>query len=180
MMALKFFTKMFSAAAATKLVLRGATAKDMDIVTRRAIKEGWSTGPYDYLCAYACNPKGCYMCEVDGQVVSHFIVTTYPNHHTHVDTIIITEEYRLKGFGKRTVSSIVDVLPKHFTTHSIGFDTVPHPGLISIYESLTCQTVGTPILLCWTWKKLSRISVKPACHLGLLQSQFAEKIFPSS
>ena len=47
-MALKSFNKMFSAAAVSKFVLRGATAKEMDIVTRRAVREGWSIGPYDF------------------------------------------------------------------------------------------------------------------------------------
>ena len=41
------------------LVVRNATVKDVDTVTRRAIKEGWHVGPYDYQCALISIPKEC-------------------------------------------------------------------------------------------------------------------------
>ena len=110
MTALKSFIRTFSSEAASKFVFRRASAKEMEVMTRRASREGWSIGPYDFRCAYAFNPKGCYMCEVDGQVVSHIIATTYPNHYSHIGGLIVTEEYRNRGFGKRTMDKYAYLL----------------------------------------------------------------------
>ena len=137
MTALKSFIRMFSAVAASKFVLRGASAKEVEVISRRAITEGWNIGSYDFRCAYVFNPKGFYMCEVDGQVVGHIIATTYPNHHSHVGGLIITEEYRKRGLGKRIAFTVLDALKKSSTT--IGGDAIP--VLRSMYESLGYQTV---------------------------------------
>lgn len=138
MIALKSFIRKFSSEAASNLVLRKvSSAKELDVITRRAIGEGLNIGPYDFQCAYASDPNGFYMCEVDGQVVSHIIATTYPNLHSHVGGLFVTEEYRKRGFGRRTAFAVLEDLNKYCTT--LGGDI--NPELRSMYESAGAQTV---------------------------------------
>ena len=77
------------------------------------------------------------MCKVDGKLVSHIFATTYPKHYAYLGGMIVTEEYRNKGFGKKTILTLLDVLNQKST--QIGFDLVPE--LRHMYESLGYQTV---------------------------------------
>ena len=84
-----FLTKNYSG-----LVYRSATIEDVDNITRRAIKEGWHVGPYDFHCGYAFDPKGFYMCESQGELVSHGCAIRYPKHSSYVGGYIMTEKFK--------------------------------------------------------------------------------------
>ena len=96
-------------------VIRNATIKDVDTVTRRAIKEGWHVGPYDYQCAFDFDPKGMLMCELDGELVSHVKATRYPGNHSHVGLIITTDKYRKQGYYQLMSLKILDACDKDYT-----------------------------------------------------------------
>ena len=175
-MAMNFFKsliKSFSTAATSKLILRGASAKEMDVITRRAIKEGCSIGPYDFECVYSFQSKGCYICEVDGQVISHIITTTYPNHHSYAGGLIVAEEYRNRGFGKKTIFAAFDILSKDSIL--LGFDAVPE--LRPLYESLGFETVWNTYTALLSLDKIVKniydtdlplgIAAKPVCSKNL-------------
>ena len=73
-MIFKFVTRTVPAKASLASVVRNASAKEIDLFTRRAIIyiECRHIGPYDYLCAYAFDPKGFFVREVNDELVSHF------------------------------------------------------------------------------------------------------------
>ena len=99
--------------------VRRATAKDMEFITRETIKEGWHVGPYDYPSAFAFDPKGFYVGEINGNVVSHVSAITYPNHHSYMGAYLVTEQYRGNGYGQITDAIAYDSLDKSYT---IGVD----------------------------------------------------------
>ena len=107
------------ATASSGLVLRPATIKDVDIFTRRTIKEGWHVGPYNYPCGYDFDPEGFFMGEVDGELASHFCAVRYPNHHAHCGGAIVTEKFRGKGFHMMSALKAIDVYDQNYT---IGTD----------------------------------------------------------
>ena len=91
---LRLISRSFATVDLGKVVFRSASAKDIDIMTNRAVSEGWHVGPYDFPCGYAFDPKGFFMCEIDGEVISHGCVTRYPNHSSYVGGHIVKEKFK--------------------------------------------------------------------------------------
>ena len=105
--------------ATSSLVFRPATIKDVDVFTRRTIKESWHVGPHDYPCAYAFDPEGFFIGEIDGELASHVCAVRYPNHHAHFGGIVVTNKFRGKGFGMMGAQQAIDVCDQSYT---IGTD----------------------------------------------------------
>ena len=57
-------------ATAGNLLIRQASAKDLDFITRQAILEGRPIGPYDNPSAFAFNPQGFLIGEVNGKLIA--------------------------------------------------------------------------------------------------------------
>ena len=52
---IRLLSRCFSTA--NQLIFRNATSKDVDIITRRAVQDGWHVGPCDFPCAVDFDPK---------------------------------------------------------------------------------------------------------------------------
>lgn len=82
-----------SFATANELIFRNVTAKEADLITRRAIQEGWHVGPYDFPSILAFDPKSFQLVEVNGEVAAHIGVIEYPKHHYHGGGVIVVEKF---------------------------------------------------------------------------------------
>ena len=66
----------------SNLIIRRSSAKELEFATREAVKAGRSIGPYDYPNAFAFDPKGFFVGEINGKIACHSSAVTYPNHHS--------------------------------------------------------------------------------------------------
>ena len=72
-------------------------------------------GPYDYPCAFAYDPKGFFVGEVDKEIASHVCVIRYPNHHAHFGGNVVGEKFRGRGYGILDVYKAMEVCNKDYT-----------------------------------------------------------------
>ena len=121
---------------ANELLFRNAAVKDIDIITRRIINEGWHVGPYDFHCAFAFCPKGVFMADIDGELVSHVTAIDYPNLHSHIGGLVVTEKYRNEGYGLNNSLKAIEACNQSYT---IGGDV--NLDLKSNYEALGFERI---------------------------------------
>ena len=131
-MRLKLLTRKLATTKVLTSVFRNATAKDVDMFTRRTVSDGGQIGPYDYPCGFAFDPKGFLVHEIDNELVTHACATRYPKNHSHIGGIIVTEKYRRMGYYKLSAQAIMEFCDQNYT---VGCDTTPHmkDTLISRY-----------------------------------------------
>ena len=108
-----------SLSTANQLIFRSATSKDVDMITRRAVQDGWHIGPRDFLCAVDFDPKCFYVGEVDGELATHFSFIIYPNNHYHGGGIIVTEKFRRRNYAIKSISKSMSICDE---TYTIGGD----------------------------------------------------------
>ena len=128
---LRFISRSY--ATANKLVFKNATAKEADLITHRAIQEGWHVGPYDYLCVLAFDPKSYYLGEADGEYAAHVGVIEYPKSHYHGGGVIVAEKFRQNRYGVQCVRKGMEVCDPNYT---LGRSTNVNLDSSSKYESL--------------------------------------------
>ena len=114
---MRLLSRCFSTA--NQLVFRSATSKDVDMITRRAVQDGWHVGPRDFPCAVDFDPKCFYVGEVDGELATQFSIITYPNNHYHAGGLIVTEKFRQRNYALRTVYKAMSICSGNYT---IGTD----------------------------------------------------------
>ena len=122
-MRLKLLTRKLATTKVLTSVFRNATAKDVHMFTRRTVADGRQIGPYDYPCAFAFDPKGFLVYEIDNELVTHACATRYPKNHSHAGGIIVTEKYRRMGYYKLSAQAIMELCDQNYT---VGCDTIPH------------------------------------------------------
>jgi hypothetical protein len=126
----RFIARSF-ATAKNELIFRNATVKEADLITRRAIQEGWHVGPYDFSSVIAFDPKSYQLGEVDGEVAAHVGNIEYPKHHYHGGGVIVAEKFRQKGYGVKCVLKGMEICDPNYT---LGTDV--NLDLKSKYEQL--------------------------------------------
>ena len=104
-----------SLSTANQLIFRSATSKDVDMITRRAVQDGWHIGPCDFLCAIDFDPKCFYVGEVDGELATHFSFITYPNNHYHGGGIIVTEKFRRRNYAIKSIRKSMNICDENYT-----------------------------------------------------------------
>ena len=155
------------------LFIRQASAKDMDFATREAIKEGRPIGPYDYPSAFAFNPQGLRVGEVNGKVVGCISAITYPNHHSYVGGLLVAEQHRHKGYGQILRATILDSLDKNYT---IGCDVVS--ALKPTLQSLGFKTFWNPYIAMLSLDKVARMLSGIKNQIGVV-TQPIHKVNPA-
>ena len=110
-----------SFATQSKLVFRKATTKDISLITRNAIQEGFHVGPYDYSIFLELDPHHYYMCEINGKVAAHCGVTYFPNSHYHGGGLVVKEEFRKQGVRKQIIIYTKNRCDPNYT---IGVDVI--------------------------------------------------------
>ena len=132
-MAMKVLTRTF-ATANPATVFRRATARDVDCITQRIIKEGWHVGPYDYRCGFAFDPKGFFVREIDHELVSHVCAIRYPNSHSHLGGSMVSEKYRKRGYYAEDTRKALKFCNAKYT---MGGDIIPQLTPIAQREGFT-------------------------------------------
>ena len=171
-MALKVRYMARSFTTANRLIFRNATAKDVDIITRRAIQDGWHIGPHDFHCAVAFDPKSFYVGEVDGELATHISVITYPNHHYHAGGLIVTEKFRQMDYARKSVYKGMEVCDQNYTVGTdilvdsrskfemLGFDKLWNTNIAMLnLEKIIANVSKSGIS--------SGVAVKPICNINL-------------
>ena len=161
-----------SFATASELVFRNATAKEVGIITRRTIQEGWHVGPYDFPCGFAFDPKSILLGEVNGELATHITIVEYPDHHYHAGGMIVTKKFRRQGHVVRTVYKGMEACNTNYT---IGTDV--SLDVKSKYEKLGSEVAWNTNLAMLDLEKIVAntaelaaqpdISVNPICSKNL-------------
>ena len=152
------------ATASSGLIFRPATVKDVDIFTRRTISEGWHVRPYDYPCAYAFDPEGFFIGEVDGELASHACAVRYPNHHAHIGGTVVTHKFRGKGFAIRSVWKAVDECNPNYTIGADVFINLSH----IVATRIGFETHWDSYLATFSLDKISKVYDKMAFPTGVV------------
>ena len=115
----------------SKLIVRSASAEDMNFPTRFAILNGWRPfGPNDLSCAYAFDPSGFFVGELNREVISHVNAIKYPDHSIHIGCFMIQKEHAGKGYDEQTWEGVWKTLDHSCT---IGLDARSHES--QMFES---------------------------------------------
>ena len=120
----RFFARKFGTS--SKLVVRQATLRDADIITRRTVHEGWHIGPYDFRHYISFDPESFFIGEIGGEIAAHFGIIKFPNHYSG-GGLIITDKYRRMGIASRCYSLTLSVCSdKSLTVGGDGsFEAMP-------------------------------------------------------
>ena len=158
------------------LITRSANKEDLEIVTRLGILEDWHFHPKDLECAYAFDPSGFFVGELNGEVISHINAVKYPGHSAYIGTFIVQKEQRRKGYGKLTWDAAWRSLDHSCT---IALDGAPH--MIDNYKALGFQSVWNTsaaiIDLDKTINALSNISIPSSVVVKPIRAIDFETLF---
>ena len=123
---IRIIARSFASASNINVVYRNALMKDIDTITRRTVKEGWHVGPHDFQCGFAFDPKGVFIGEVDGELVSHIHVTRFPKHSAFVGGHVVTDKFRRKGIALKDIFVAINACNQGDTIGSdVGFELTP-------------------------------------------------------
>ena len=123
---IQIIARSFASASNINVVYRNALMKDIDTITRRTVKEGWHVGPHDFQCGFAFDPKGVFIGEVDGELVSHIHVTRFPKHSAFVGGHVVTDKFRRKGIALKAIFVAINACNQGETIGSdVSFELTP-------------------------------------------------------
>ena len=117
--------------AAKEFKIRGALVEAMEVVTRLGILENRHFGSHNLASAYAADPSGFFVGELNSEVISHIHAIKYPAHSAFIGTFIVAKEHKGKGYGGQTWDTAWKSVDK---TYTIGIVAVAHT--VSKYKAL--------------------------------------------
>lgn len=88
--------------AAKEFKIRDMLVEDMEVVAHLGILENRYFRSHDLASAYAADPSGFFVGELNGEVISHIHAIKYPAHSAFIGTFIVAKEHRGKGYGRQT------------------------------------------------------------------------------
>ena len=73
---------------ANKFVVRNASEDELDVATRLGVTvlPEWHVSPLEFSCAYALDPTGFYVGELNGEIISLINCIKYPGHSAFIST----------------------------------------------------------------------------------------------
>ena len=160
----------------SKFVVRAASAEDVNFPTRFAILNGWRPfGPHDLSCAYAFDPNGFFVGELNGEIISHVNAVKYPDHSIHIGCFVVQKEHSGKGYGKQTWDSAWKTLDHNCT---IGLDSRSY--MIPKFESYGFCAAWENLVVLLNFEKIIKNfgNVDPSgFQLRPIRAVDAEKLF---
>ena len=129
---------------ASKFVVRNASEDELDVATRLGVTvlTEWHVSPLEFSCAYALDPTGFYVGELNGEIISLINCIKYPGHSAFISTFLVKAEHRGKGYGRQTwdtawkslnksttlgLDAVIDMVPKYET---LGFHSVWNTSIV--------------------------------------------------
>ena len=159
--------RIFARAFATdsRLVFRKATLRDADIITRRAVQEGWHIGPYDYRNILTFDPKSYIFGEVEGEIAAHVGLIEFPKNHYHGGGVIVTDKYREKGIASQCILQALSTSNKEYT---IGTDITLDS--LAKYESFGFKKYWKTYVALLSLEKIAKTITKTELQNFFVQS----------
>ena len=164
------------AAEGSPIIVRGANEEDLQAGTRLVVLEDWHVNPQDFASAYAFDPSGFFVGELDGEIVSCINAVKYPGHSAFIGELVVQKEQRGKGYGILISEAAWRSLDHSCT---IGLDGAPN--MIAKYEAHGFQSVWTTSLatvdLVVIMKVLRDITVPSGVSVKPIRTVNFEKLF---
>lgn len=161
--------------ASNELVIRNAKLEDLQFPIRFVVEHKWRPfGPGDYLCAYKYDPKGFFVGEVDGEVVSHVMLISYPDHSTHCGSLMIQKEHRNKRYAEQMLKHVSKIVDSTFT---ISLDSLPY--MISFFESFGFSTAWENAIAMLSFEKIIskvKLEAEGSVTMKLIKSVDIDKL----
>lgn len=125
-------------------MVKNASEDELDVATRLGVTvlPEWHVSPLEFSCAYAVDPSGFYVGELNGEIISLINCIKYPGHSAFISTFLVKEEYRGKGYGRQTWNTAWKSLDKDIT---LGLDAVT--DMVPKYETLGFRSVWNTLVV---------------------------------
>jgi GNAT superfamily N-acetyltransferase len=83
-----------------------------DIVAGMRLKDlaGWNQTPADWRCFLESSPSGCFVAEVEGQVVGTAATIVYEERFAWIGMVLVDPEFRGRGTGTRLLEKTIEHL----------------------------------------------------------------------
>ena len=81
-------------------IMRRATEREVNHVTRRVIQQGWHIGPNDFPSMYAQDNNSILYGEINGELAFQLLVIDFPGNHYYAGGQIVIEKFRGYGLAK--------------------------------------------------------------------------------
>jgi ribosomal protein S18 acetylase RimI-like enzyme len=131
---------------ADKFVVRNASRDELDVAIRLGVTvlREWHVSPSEFSCAYALDPTGFFVGELNGEIISLINCIKYHGHSAFISTFLVKAEYRGKGYGRQTWDTAWKSLDKSITLH-VGLDAVT--DMVPKYEILGFHSVWNTLVV---------------------------------
>ena len=138
---------------ANKFVVRNASEDELDVATRLGVTvlPEWHVSPLEFSCAYALDPTGFYVGELNGEIISLINCIKYSGHSAFISTFLVKEEHRGKGYGRQTWDTAWKFLDKSTT---LGLDAVI--DMVPKYETLGFRSVWNTSVVVLDLEKITK------------------------
>jgi len=104
----------------SNFIVRVMRPEEVEIIRTWAIAEGWNPGLHVGPCFFATDPRGFFVGELDGQLVSCISCVAYDGSFGFLGQYIVKPEFRGKGYGVQTWRAGM----AHLGTRNVGLDGV--------------------------------------------------------
>jgi GNAT superfamily N-acetyltransferase len=104
----------------TNYTIRTMQPEELQIAIDWARQEGWNPGLYDASCFYAADPKGFFIGEQEGEIISVASEVNYDTSSSFFGLYIVKKSYRNQGYGLRMTEHCL----KYAGNRNIGLDGV--------------------------------------------------------
>jgi GNAT superfamily N-acetyltransferase len=105
-----------------KYKIRRMKKSEVSIAIDWAKKEGWNPGLYDAEAFYSVDPRGWFVGEIEGEIVSTISAVAYDRNFGFMGFYIVKPDFRGKGYGIRIFDHAFDYLKRN--VENIGGDGV--------------------------------------------------------
>ena len=112
-------------------LLRPMTPADIPAGMRLKTIAGWNQTEADWQTLLALNPTGCFVTEVEGQVVGTVTTTNYADRLAWIGMVLVDSTFRRQGIATRLTEHALSSLPASTT---IKLDATPLGQ--AVYERL--------------------------------------------
>jgi predicted N-acetyltransferase YhbS len=104
--------------------IRSLTAIDLSAAQRLREQAGWNQTDDDWRRLLAWSPDGCWVAELDGQIVGTTTVTAYGRRIAWIGMVLVDEAHRRQGIGRALLSHAIAYLERR-AVQTIALDSTP-------------------------------------------------------
>ncbi|WP_345320576.1 GNAT family N-acetyltransferase [Novipirellula rosea] len=121
-------------------MIRTLTGHDIPFALALCRKAGWNQLQADWLRLFAYEPDGCFVAELDGQIVGTVTTTRYGTDLAWIGMMLVDDRYRRRGIATSLMNASLSYL-RDIGVGCIKLDATPEGQLV--YERLGFQPEGS-------------------------------------